>query len=83
MVTKEVLHELIDQLPDSDIPAVERLLADPLLRVLLSTPEGEEPLTAEEIAGIMEAKRDEAAGRIKRFSNVNELLADLQRDAER
>lgn len=82
MTTKERLHQLIDELPDDEFPAVERVLEDPLLRALLCTPEEEEPLSPEEIAGILEAKRDVAAGRVHRFSNVEDLIADLRRKTE-
>lgn len=81
MTTKERLHQLVEQLQESDWPAAERALTDPLVLALLDTPEGEPPLTAEEIAGILEAKRDVAAARVRRFSNVEDLIADLRSNA--
>jgi hypothetical protein len=78
MATKERLHQLIDELPEGDLPAVERVLDDPLVRALLVTPEGEPPLTAEEIAGILESRRDKAEGRTRRFSNVEDAVRWLE-----
>ncbi|MBI4497660.1 MAG: hypothetical protein HY689_07175 [Chloroflexi bacterium] len=83
MTTRERLHQLIDALPDDELQAVERVLAEPLLRALLCTPEGEEPLSPEEIAGILEGERDIAAGRVYTFENVEDLIADLHEHARR
>ena len=83
MTTKERLHQLIDQLPESELEAAERALTDTFVLALLNTPEGEEPLSPEEIAGIMEGKRDQAAGHIQRFSNADELVNELRKEAER
>jgi hypothetical protein len=57
--TRDHLHRLIDELPDADLPEVERYLArrgtdDPVLRALANAPEGDEPLTPEEEAAIRE-----------------------------
>ncbi len=82
MTTKEQLHQLIDQLPESDLPGVERLLADPLLRMLLTTPEGEEPLSAAEIAGILEAKRELATGQGRSFQSVEDAIRWLHEGPE-
>ncbi|MSQ14897.1 MAG: hypothetical protein EXR50_03435 [Dehalococcoidia bacterium] len=82
MTTKEQLHRIIEELPDGELEAAERALTDPFVLALLNTPEGEEPLTAEEIAGIMEGKRDQAAGRIQRFSDVGTLINKLHDEAE-
>lgn len=71
------LDQLMARLPEDELPAVERAITDPLVRGLLNTPEGEDPLTAVEIAGILEGKRDAAAGRFRDFQNVEDLIADL------
>lgn len=83
MTTKERLHQLVDQLQESSWSAAERVLSDPLVLALLDTPDGEPPLSAKEIAGILEAKKDVAAGRVRRFSNVEDLIADLHSNARR
>lgn len=74
MATKEQLHDLLDRLPESELPAVERVFEDPLIRALLMTPEGEDPLTPEEIAGLLEAKREVEAGKVHRFSDVQDAI---------
>lgn len=78
--TKERIHQLVEQLPESDLAAVERVLDDPLLRALLSTPQDDDPLSPDEISGILEAKRDVAAGRTRSFTSVEELIAELNAD---
>ena len=79
MTTKERLHQLVDQLTENELPAAERALTAPFLLALLNTPEGEGPLTKEEIAGLLEAKKDVETGRVKSFSSVEQLLNDLDK----
>lgn len=74
LTTKERLHQLLDELPENELPAVERVFEDPLVRALLNTPEGEDPLTPEEIAGLLEAQREVAAGKAYRFSDVRAAI---------
>ena len=68
MTTKQDLHQLIDDLPESVLPEAERFLEslragdDPLLRALLEAPEDDEPLTPEDIAAIEEGKAEIARG---------------------
>jgi len=83
MSTKERIHQLVDQLPESEIGAVERVLEDSELRALLSTPDGEDALTLDEIGGILEAKRDVKAGRTRSFRNVEELIRELHAGQQR
>ena len=70
MQTRDRLHRLIDELPETEPPAVERLLtksgADthPIRRALANAPEDDEPLTPEVEAAIEEAYRDFAAGNV-------------------
>jgi len=51
MSTRDSLHRLIDELPESELTAAERFLhylratADPILRVLLEAPPDDEPET--------------------------------------
>jgi hypothetical protein len=59
MVTREALHRLVDELPDTVLPEAARVLGalrapanDPFLQFILSVPEDDEPLTAEDIAAI-------------------------------
>ena len=80
MQSRDRLHRLIDELPEAELPEVERFLAergddplrrtltkapdDPLLRALANAPEDDEPLTPEDEAAIEEARRSVAAGRV-------------------
>ena len=56
MTTKDALHRLVEQLPETDWPTAEafleflRLRRDPLLQLLRTAPEDDEPTTAEDIA---------------------------------
>lgn len=70
MPTRDRLHALIDDLPEGELPAVERFLAErgasdsALLRALATAPEDDEPLTPEDEAAIEEGYRDLAAGNV-------------------
>ncbi len=68
MTPKESLHKLVDQLPESELPAAKRFLeylrdagSDPFLRALAAAPVDDEPVTDEDLAAIREA--DEAIAR--------------------
>lgn len=78
--TKDRIHQLVEQLPDNELAAVERVLDDPVLRALLVAPADEEPLTHHEIAGILEARQDVAVGRTRRFTSVEDLISELNAD---
>lgn len=71
MVTRQELHQLLDEIPDAGLDEARRYLAalkeaggDSFLARLLLLPEDDEPLTAEEEAALAEAYEDLAAGRI-------------------
>lgn len=74
------LHQLVDELPEEEIPAAERCLRalcehdDPVLRTLESAPVDDEPLTEQERKEIEEAQRDLDAGH--RVSDA-QIRADL------
>lgn len=61
MTTREMLHRLIDELPEPDLSRVQLYLDhlragdDGLLRALLLAPDDDQPLTPEEAAGAPEA----------------------------
>ncbi len=79
MVTKAELHQLIDELPEDATDAAGRLLTelrDPVLRSLLTAAEEDEPLTAEELAGLEEARAERARGEGRSLAQV---CADLAR----
>jgi hypothetical protein len=76
MITRETLHCLIDELPETTFAQAEYVLNlvrdlankpptpippdDPLRLAALSAPEDDEPLTAEDIAAIEEAEAEMA-----------------------
>jgi len=64
--SREAVHRLVDELPDTLLPEIERYLAalrdDPVLRAFMEAPEDDEPLTPEEIAAIEEGKAEIARG---------------------
>jgi hypothetical protein len=70
MTRREHLHRLIDELPEDVVGAVQLFmefvlfrrqrsdLTDPVLRTFMNAPADDEPLTAEDIAAIAEARAD-------------------------
>ena len=71
MSTKEALHQLVDELSDSQLLSahvlVERLRGshfDPVLLAMLTAPLDEEPETDEERAAVAEARAEAARGEL-------------------
>jgi hypothetical protein len=70
MTTRETLYHLIDDLPDSELYAVQRFLEyvrdsrDPLTRLLDHAPPDDEPLTQEDIAALDAAHATAAQGQV-------------------
>jgi len=68
MPLKDRLHQLVDELPESELPTAERVLsaltatADPVLRALLAAPWDDEPETQEERQAVQEAREELARG---------------------
>jgi hypothetical protein len=64
MSTRDTLHRLIDELPESELTAAERFLnyllatADPVLQALLEAPPDDEPETEEERQAVHEAREE-------------------------
>jgi hypothetical protein len=60
MLPRERVHQLIEDLPESELPAVEQFIkqrrdaADPFLRAVANAPEDDEPLSPEDEAAIEE-----------------------------
>jgi len=69
MVTKEHLHELVDQLPECNWPMAERVLlrlngdVSSLVEALARAPVDDEPLSPDEEASLLRTREDLAAGR--------------------
>lgn len=72
MIAREELHELIERLPDSELPGVRRQLLerlaeatnDPVLRAFMGAPLDDEPESEEERQAVAKAKEDLGAGRV-------------------
>lgn len=80
-MTRHELHQMLDQIPDSELPQLERILGalvDPLSTILDNAPYDDEPYTAEEQKADEEGLRDLAAGRCRSLEEViRELDPDL------
>ena len=80
MSTRDSLHRLIDELPESELAAAERFLhylrstADPVLRALLEAPPDDEPETAEERQAVHEAREELARGEVRTLEEVRREL---------
>ena len=79
---REQLHQTIDGLPDGAVRGLTRLLQDDYVRGLLNTPDGETPLNPEELSGLIQAELDAKAGRVRSFSTMEDLIADLHAHAQ-
>ena len=82
MAVKDKLHQLVDELPDSEVHAAERFLAylrdvgsDPFLRMLAEAPVDDEPTTAEEDEGAAEAWQEYLRGEARPWEEVRKELA--------
>jgi hypothetical protein len=69
MASRDSLHRMIDDLPETEIPRAERILealketADGPLYTLENAPETDEPETPEEAAAAAEAWREHREGK--------------------
>jgi hypothetical protein len=71
-MSREMLHELIDRIPDGEILAARRFLeylaSNPAYRAALAAPPDDEPVTSDDAEVIRKAGEDVRAGRA-RFPN--------------
>jgi hypothetical protein len=80
MTTKAILHQIIEELPASELVAAERFLAylrdmvDPVRRALLSAPWDDEPETADEGQAVQEARDELALGDVYPLDEVRREL---------
>jgi hypothetical protein len=77
MTTKDDIHRLIDELPESNLPDALRLLEglrcgddDPVLKALLLAPLDDEPETDEERLAVEEAMEDLRQGRVVSMEEI-------------
>ncbi len=84
MIAREELHELIDKLPERELPTVRGLLrylaGDPLLRALAEAPIDDEEETVEEMDAVAEAREAVARGEVRPWEEVNAELERRARD---
>ncbi|MGD9894516.1 MAG: hypothetical protein AB7R89_17855 [Dehalococcoidia bacterium] len=83
MATRQELHELLDAIPDQGLDEARRYLealnqakGDPYLARLLIAPEEDEPLTAEEEAGLAEARAEWCRGEFYTADEMRRRYAD-------
>lgn len=65
-MTRQEVHELIDEIPD------ERL--DSVAAILVEIVEDDEPLTSADVAGLDESAADVVAGRVRPMRQIVEEL---------
>lgn len=83
MSIKEDVHRLVDELPDGELPAAQRLLKsllvkerDPLVQHLMRSPIDDEPDTPEERASDEEGRQEYLRGETRDW---DEMQAELSR----
>lgn len=75
------IHELVDRLPEAELPTVRRVLegltslSDPVLRALLEASEEEQPISDEERTALQEADEDVRRGKVR---PLDEYLAERE-----
>jgi hypothetical protein len=65
-MSRDALHELIDRLPEAELAAAQRFLEylaiNPAYRAALSAPEGDEPVTEADAAGVIRSQHEAGSG---------------------
>jgi hypothetical protein len=80
MSTRDSLHRLIDELPESELATAERFLhylratADPVLRALLEAPLDDEPEADDERQAVQAAREELARGEVRTLEEVRREL---------
>ena len=66
-MSREMLHELIDRIPDGELPAAQRFLeylaSNAAYRAALAAPPDDEPVTSGDAEAIRKAGEEVGAGR--------------------
>jgi hypothetical protein len=80
METRERIHQLVDELPETELEEVAQLLerrrpANSLLRALAAAPPDDEPESPEEAEAIGQAHADVAARRVVSHEEVIRRLS--------
>ena len=81
MVSRQALHELVDELPDDELQPAQRFLEflqrrldDPFRRFLDSAPFDDEPVTEDDLTAIREGREEKARGEVVPHQEVQRLL---------
>lgn len=81
MEERQVLHVLVDELPDDELVAAKRFLEnlrfrskDPLRVLLDEAPLDDEPMTDEDLAAIREGLAEKARGEVVSHEEAERLL---------
>ena len=87
VVTKQDLHQLIEETPDEEHQAAAKYLTrlrdlanDPVYQAFMNAPLDDEPLTEEDIAAIEEGLRDIREGRTYSLEEIKAELFDDESD---
>ena len=73
-MSREPLHDLIDRIPEEELPAAKRFLeylaTDPAYRAALSAPPDDEPVTEADAAAIQTAREEVRAGQVASHDEI-------------
>jgi len=77
-MSRDVLHHLVDRIPEEELPAAKRFLeylaVSPAYRAAMSASADDEPVTEADAAAIERAREDIRAGRVV---SHNEILREF------
>jgi len=77
-MSRDMLHELVDRIPDGELIAAQRFLeylaSNPAYRATLAAPPDDEPVTADDADAITKAREDVRA---VRTVSHNEVLREF------
>lgn len=83
MTDRERLHELVEDLPESEVHAALRFVEylrysedDPVLKALQDAPPDDEPLTEEDVTALEEAWEDVRQGRLISHEEIRRQVLD-------
>jgi hypothetical protein len=67
-MSRDTLHELVDRIPEEELPAAKRFLeylaVNPVYRAALSAQPDDEPLTEGDAAAIIRVREEVRAGKV-------------------
>ncbi len=67
MIARDDLHTMLDAIPEDRLPHVRETLeplTDPVMLALLTAPEDDEPVTAEDLVALAEARAERERGEL-------------------